>query len=68
MAEYNIAETRKMTPYEQGEWDMFELISSITYGKQMYSLSENGMAYSRHSHEYLTVEKAYKEYMDYISW
>lgn len=68
MAEYNIAEPRKMTPYEQGEWDMFELISSITYGKQMYALEENGMVYSRHSHGYMTVEKAYKEYMDYISW
>lgn len=68
MAEYNIAEPRKMTPYERGEWDMFELISSITYGKQMYALEENGMVYSRQSHGYMTVEKAYKEYMDYISW
>lgn len=52
-----------LSPYEQGEWDMFNLITSVEYGKQFYFLEKNGMVYSRKSHEYMTREQAYEEYL-----
>lgn len=52
-----------LSPYEQGEWDMFNLITSVEYGKQYYFLEKNGMVYSRKSHEYMTREQAYEEYL-----
>lgn len=52
-----------LSPYEQGEWDMFSLISSVEFGKQRYFLEKNGMVYDRKSHEYMTREKAYEEYL-----
>lgn len=52
-----------LSPYEQGEWDMFNLITSVEYGKQCYFLEKNGMVYSRKSHEYMTREQAYEEYL-----
>ena len=34
-----------LSPYEQGEWDMFNLITSVEYGKQYYFLEKkrNGL-------------------------
>jgi hypothetical protein len=52
-----------LSPYEQGEWDMFNLITSVEYGKQYYFLEKNGMVYSRESHEYMTREQAYEEFL-----
>ena len=52
-----------LSPYEQGEWDMFSLISSVEFGKKRYFLEKNGMVYDRKSHEYMTREKAYEEYL-----
>ena len=52
-----------MSPYEQGEWDMFNLITSAEYGKQRFYLDRNGMVYDRKSHEYMTREEAYKNYL-----
>ena len=52
-----------LSPYEQGEWDMFNLITSVEYGKQYYFLEKNGMVYSRKSCEYMTREQAYEEYL-----
>ena len=40
-----------LSPYEQGEWDMFSLITSVEYGKQYYFHEKNGMVYSRKSHK-----------------
>lgn len=53
----------KLKPYEQGEWDMFSLISSVEFGKQRFFLESNGMVYDRKTHEYMTREKAYEEYL-----
>lgn len=56
----------KLTDYERGEWDMFESITSMEYGKQRFFLENNGMVYDRNSKEYMTVEQAYKKYFDEI--
>lgn len=53
-----------MTEYEKGEWNMFELITSIWYGKQYYFLEENGIVYSRASCNYMSREEAYQEFLD----
>ena len=49
--------------YRQGEWDMFELITSAWYGKQYYFKEDNGMAYSRKSNKTMTVHDAILEFI-----
>ena len=49
--------------FEDGEWEMFSLITSVAYGKEYYFLEKNGMVYSRKSHEYMTREQAYEEFL-----
>jgi len=61
-----IATQRAMSQYEQGQWDMFESITSIYNGKQMYGLQDCGMAYSRQSHKCMSVKEAYGEFLDLI--
>ena len=51
---------------QQGEWDMFQRITSAEYGKQCYSLQENGMVYSRRSHQMMTKDDAIKEFLNEI--
>lgn len=53
--------------YEDGEWDMFEMISTAYHGKQYYFLQENGKVYSRDSCLYLTREEAYAEFLREVS-
>lgn len=48
---------------KRGEWDMFELITSVWYGKQCYFEEDNGMAYSRNSHKTMTVHDAILEFI-----
>lgn len=55
-----------MSQYEQGEWDMFELITSAMNGKAVYFLDANGFVYSRNSGKTLTVYEAYNEFLDWI--
>ena len=52
---------------KQGEWEMFELITSAWYGKQYYFKEENGMAYSRKSHKNMTVHDAILEFIGEIA-
>ena len=53
--------------YEKGEWDMFCQISSVCFGKEYYSLEEDGRVYSRLCHRSLPNKgAAYKEFLDYI--
>ena len=49
-----------------GEWEMFELITSVYYGKQYYFKRENGIVYSRASCKYMSVDDAIKEFLDVI--
>ena len=52
---------------KDGEWDMFDLISSAYYGKGMYFKQDNGTVYSRHSGKYMTVDEAIKEFISLIN-
>lgn len=49
-----------------GEWEMFELITSVYYGKQYYFKQENGIVYSRASCKYMSVDDAVQEFLDVI--
>ena len=51
---------------EQGEWDMFELITSVYFGKQYYFLDNTGIVYSRESHRHMTKDDAIREFLDII--
>jgi len=57
-----------MSNYERGRWDMFELLSSICYDKQMYFLQDDGSVYSRLSGDYLSRDNAIKEFCDLQHW
>lgn len=49
--------------YEKGQWEMFELITSVYYGKQVYFLEPHNRVYSRISSKYLTVSEAINEFL-----
>lgn len=49
-----------------GEWDMFELITSVYFGKQYYFVEENGIVYSRSTHKHMTKDDAIREFLDII--
>ena len=51
---------------KEGEWEMFDLISSAWYGKGMYFKQDNGTVYSRHSGGYMTVDEAISEFISLI--
>ena len=53
--------------FEQGQWDMFETITSAWYGKQAYALESDGRVWSRESGKYMSVDEAYKEFIDSIT-
>lgn len=52
---------------KMGEWDMFEWITSVWYGKQCYFKEDYGMAYSRISHKTMPIQEAINEFMGEIS-
>ena len=49
-----------------GEWDMFELLTSVWHGKQYYFKQDNDMVYSRASCKTMPVQDAIKEFMKEI--
>ena len=55
-----------MSDFERGRWDMFNLISSVWYGKQCYFMQDNGIVYSRYSGKYMSEEDAYSEFTSMI--
>lgn len=58
-----------MNAYQRGEWEMFERITSVWYGKQCYFLQDDdNIVYSRNSHGYKTRENAYLEFIESIGW
>ena len=63
----NILAYGLLSPYEQGEWDLFVNITSIYYGKQYYFLESHGMVYSRASHKSMPKREAMQEFFDAIS-
>ncbi len=56
-----------LSPYRRGEWDMFEQVTSVWYGKQYYFLESHGMVYSRASHKSMPMREAVQEFFDAIS-
>lgn len=52
--------------YKQGEWDMFELISSAWYGKRMYFREMGGMVYSKVTHKTMLQDAAIDEFLERI--
>lgn len=55
-----------MSEYERGRFDMFNLISSVWYGKQCYFMQDNGIIYSRYSGKYMRAEDSYSEFISMI--
>ena len=47
-----------------GEWEMFNLITSTYYGKQYYFLNKDGSVYSRDSHTNMSRDEAVNEFLD----
>ena len=52
---------------KDGEWDMFELITSAWYGKQCYFKENNNIVYSRISHQLMSVNDAINEFIKEIT-
>lgn len=50
----------------QGEWDMFQRMTTAYYWKQCYFLQKNGLVYSRVSHTTMTRDDAIKEFLNEI--
>lgn len=48
---------------KQGEWEMFELITTAWYGKQCYSKDDNDSVYSRRSTKNMSVHDAILEFL-----
>lgn len=51
---------------KNGEWELFQLITSAWYGKQCYSLEDNGMVYSRLSARCMSEHDALMEFLSKI--
>jgi hypothetical protein len=47
----------------EGEWEMFNLITSTYYGKQYYFLNKDGSVYSRASHTNMSRDEAVDEFL-----
>lgn len=57
-----------MTDYEKGQWDMFELLTGVYYGKQYYFMDneDEKLVYSRESHLLMSMDDAIKEFLDLL--
>lgn len=49
-------------------WELFDLITSVYYGKQYYFEEWDGTVYSRLSHKRMTKEEALAEFLDGLEW
>lgn len=52
--------------YQHGMWDMFELVTSAWYGKEMYFQEGGGMVYSRVSRKTMQQDEAVNEFLEMI--
>lgn len=50
----------------ESAWEMFELITSVYFGKQYYFVEDNGLVYSRETHKHMTKDDAINEFLDII--
>lgn len=56
-------EMQATQPVQEDKWDLFEMISSVWYGKQCYFEQNDGTVYSRLTGRYYTFEDAVKEFV-----
>ena len=63
MDKKKIAFNRPMTEFERGKFEMFDLITSVFYGKRYYFLQDNGMVYSRKSGRAIVMDDAVSEFL-----
>lgn len=56
----------RLTPYEQGEWDMFCRIATVQYGKECYFMQDDGTVYSRRNGKTMTKQEAINELLYYV--
>ena len=52
---------------ESSRWELFEELSTAYYGKQMYSLNDDGTVYSRYSCDTMPFERAVDEFRRLIA-
>ena len=52
--------------FKDGQWGVFELITSTYFGKRYYSIQSDGRVYSRYSHEYMSLDEAIIEFCSFI--
>ena len=50
----------------ESAWEMFELITSVYFGKQYYFVEDNGLVYSRETHKHMTKDDAINEFLGLI--
>lgn len=48
------------------DWDIFQLITSVAYGKQRFFREDDGRVWDRESGEYMTFEVALDKYLGEI--
>lgn len=53
--------------FKDGQWDVFELITSTYFGKQYYFVENDGRIYSRYSQKYMSFDEAMIEFCSFIS-
>lgn len=53
---------------EFGKWELFDLLSSVWYGKCCYFKQENGTVYSRATCKYLTFDQAIDEFASTLTY
>ena len=52
--------------FKDGQWDVFEFITSIYFGKQYYFIEKDERIYSRYSHQYMSFGEALTEFCSFI--
>ena len=64
---YELPSAQQIEARKQGEWDMFELLTTAEYGKQCYFLQDDKQTvYSRISCKYMTVNDAINEWIEQV--
>lgn len=60
---------RASNEFDDGEWAMFDLITSVWFGKRYYLQDKDGTVFSKLSHRALrNKESAYAEFLDNITY
>ena len=52
-----------MNDFQKGMFKMFKMITSAYWGKEMYFLQDNNIVYSRYSSRYMSLDKAFYEFI-----